>query len=74
MLPEEIVPLDDIENIARRHFVMGLGATLLAGCGGDGSNAGGERASASNSAQASGVAPASDGIDAGATRSSSRRG
>ncbi|WP_042585185.1 LamG-like jellyroll fold domain-containing protein [Burkholderia sp. MSHR3999] len=69
MLSEEIVPLDDIENIARRHFVMGLGATLLAGCGGDGDNAvtDGERTSANNSAQASGVAPTSDGIDAGAT-------
>ncbi|WP_415872816.1 LamG-like jellyroll fold domain-containing protein [Burkholderia ubonensis] len=69
MLFEEIVPLDDIENIARRHFVMGLGATLLAGCGGDGGNAvtDGERTSANNSAQASGVAPTSDGIDAGAT-------
>ncbi|KVD16104.1 hypothetical protein WI80_00420 [Burkholderia ubonensis] len=69
MLSGEIVPLDDIENIARRHFVMGLGATLLAGCGGDGGNAvtDGERTSANNSAQASGVAPTSDGIDAGAT-------
>ncbi|WP_415872332.1 LamG-like jellyroll fold domain-containing protein [Burkholderia ubonensis] len=69
MLSGEIVPLDDIENIARRHFVMGLGATLLAGCGGDGDNAvtDGERTSANNSAQASGVAPTSDGIDAGAT-------
>lgn len=69
MLPEEIVPLGDIENIARRHFVMGLGATLLAGCGGDGGNAvtDGARTSANNSAQASGIVPTSDGIDAGAT-------
>ncbi|WP_029226673.1 LamG-like jellyroll fold domain-containing protein [Burkholderia ubonensis] len=69
MLSEEIVPLGDIESAARRHFVMGLGATLLAGCGGDGGNAvtDGERTSANNSAQASGVAPTSDGIAAGAT-------
>ncbi|WP_175813056.1 LamG-like jellyroll fold domain-containing protein [Burkholderia contaminans] len=69
MLPEEIVPLGDIENIARRHFVTALGATLLAGCGGDGSNAvtGGERASANGTGQASRGAPASNGLDAGAT-------
>ena len=68
MPSEEIVPLGDIENIARRHFVM-TGATLLAGCGGDGSNAvtGGERTSANGTSQASGVVPASDGIGAGAT-------
>ncbi|MBN3745114.1 hypothetical protein G3N96_06645, partial [Burkholderia sp. Se-20373] len=69
MPSEEIVPLGDIENIARRHFVMGLGAALLAGCGGDGSDVvtGGERPSANGIGQASRGAPAPDGIDAGAT-------
>ncbi|KWZ29846.1 LamG-like jellyroll fold domain-containing protein [Burkholderia anthina] len=68
LLSEEIVPLGGIENIARRHFVMGLGATLVAGCGGDGGSAvtDSDRISATSSGQASGVAPASDGSGAGA--------
>ena len=68
LLSEEIVPLGGIENIARRHFVMGLGATLVAGCGGDGGSAvtDGERTSATSIGQASGVAPASDSSGAGA--------
>lgn len=37
--PEDGCPSRSLANVSRRHFVMGLGASLLAGCGGDGDDA-----------------------------------
>ncbi|MDN7853502.1 LamG-like jellyroll fold domain-containing protein [Burkholderia seminalis] len=66
-LSEEIAGLGIIENIARRHFLMGLSATLLAGCGGDSENAFAEgvRAAPASSGQPSGAVPVSNGSEGG---------
>lgn len=37
--PAEGCPSRSLANVSRQHFVMGWGASLLAGCGGDGDDA-----------------------------------